>query len=323
MSHSKRNTSLAFFTAHERAQLRGWGAQSARLAADQALPFAACTLCLRPAVRPVACPGFPTASPPLPAPASPSTTSSSTTPDRIPRACHIFCRECAVAALLAQKQDRARAAARRAAHAATGALEAQAREDADAAAALQEFEATQAGLPTARGEKRKRSDEGGAPFWMPGARGTGAGGDVGVETKGTVCPGGGGHGMSLKTLVGVEFCEEAGGGRVCPACGAALRNASRAVVGRPCGHVVCGACCARFVRDGEDGVVCFVCQESLEEEDAGAGKDAEAATGKKTKRARKTDRPARGLMEICCEGTGFARAGKSEVKKSGTAFAFG
>ncbi|KAL8798410.1 MAG: hypothetical protein Q9200_007780, partial [Gallowayella weberi] len=78
MAHSKRNTSLAFFTAHERSLLKTtWGSQSTRLSRDSFLPFASCALCLQPSRDPVAC------------------------------ASHgdIFCRECIVANLLAQRKE--------------------------------------------------------------------------------------------------------------------------------------------------------------------------------------------------------------------------
>ncbi|KAL8950001.1 MAG: hypothetical protein Q9222_003944, partial [Ikaeria aurantiellina] len=78
MSHSKRNTSLAFFTSHERSQLKThWGTQSTRLSRDSFLPFASCILCLQPSRSPVAC---------------------SAEGD-------VFCRECVVSNLLAQKQE--------------------------------------------------------------------------------------------------------------------------------------------------------------------------------------------------------------------------
>ncbi|KAL8738261.1 MAG: hypothetical protein Q9181_000941, partial [Wetmoreana brouardii] len=74
----KRNTSLAFFTSHERNQLKStWGSQATRLSRDSFLPFASCNLCLQPSRDPVAC------------------------------ASHgdIFCRECVVSNLLAQRKE--------------------------------------------------------------------------------------------------------------------------------------------------------------------------------------------------------------------------
>lgn len=77
MSHSKRNTSLAFFTSYERDQLKStWGTSRTRLTRDSFLPFSSCKLCLLPSRDPVAC-------------------------------AHgdIFCRECAINNLLAQRKE--------------------------------------------------------------------------------------------------------------------------------------------------------------------------------------------------------------------------
>ena len=74
----KRNTSLAFFTSHERSLLKStWGSQATRLSRDSFLPFASCQLCLQIARDPVAC---------------------ASNGD-------IFCRECAVNNLLAQGKE--------------------------------------------------------------------------------------------------------------------------------------------------------------------------------------------------------------------------
>ncbi|KAI9813939.1 MAG: hypothetical protein M1832_006024 [Thelocarpon impressellum] len=78
MAHSKRNTSLAFFTAHERGLLKStWGSQATRLTRDSFLPFGSCRLCLLPSRSPVAC---------------------ASNGD-------IFCRECAMNNLLAQRKE--------------------------------------------------------------------------------------------------------------------------------------------------------------------------------------------------------------------------
>jgi nitric oxide synthase-interacting protein len=79
MAHSKRNTSLPHFTAYERSLLRStWGTQRTRLSRDSFLPFGSCRLCLQPARSPVV-------------------------------ACasngDLFCRECAINDLLAQRKE--------------------------------------------------------------------------------------------------------------------------------------------------------------------------------------------------------------------------
>ncbi|KIW02356.1 uncharacterized protein PV09_06178 [Verruconis gallopava] len=76
-SHSKRNTALAFFTSYERSLLKtAWGSQSQILSRDHFLPFGSCSLCLLNAVDPVACPNG-----------------------------DIFCRECALNNLVAQRAE--------------------------------------------------------------------------------------------------------------------------------------------------------------------------------------------------------------------------
>ncbi|TID15087.1 Bifunctional purine biosynthesis protein [Venturia nashicola] len=77
VAHSKRNTSLAFFTAYERSLLStAWGSQRTRLSRDSFLPFGSCSLCLLPARDPVACPNG-----------------------------DVFCKECALNNILAQRQE--------------------------------------------------------------------------------------------------------------------------------------------------------------------------------------------------------------------------
>lgn len=79
MAHSKRNTSLPHFTSYERSLLRtSWGTQRTRLSRESFLPFDSCRLCLLPVRAPVvAC---------------------ATNGD-------LFCRECAVNDLLAQRKE--------------------------------------------------------------------------------------------------------------------------------------------------------------------------------------------------------------------------
>ncbi|KAK4204444.1 hypothetical protein QBC40DRAFT_303586 [Triangularia verruculosa] len=132
MAHSKRNTTRPIFTSHERAMARAaWGDSTARLGRDSFLPFASCWLCLEPAIDPVAC----------------------TNGD-------LFCRECALSNILAQKKEIKRAEKAREQED-REALEEQARADAEAQErAIREFELTQAGLslkPAVRDNGRKSS----------------------------------------------------------------------------------------------------------------------------------------------------------------------
>lgn len=100
-----------------------WGTSTARLTRDSFLPFASCWLCLEPAVDPVAC---------------------ATRGD-------LFCRECALSNILAQKKEIKRADRAREVEA-REAREDGARKDAEARErAVREFEMTQAGLSINRG----------------------------------------------------------------------------------------------------------------------------------------------------------------------------
>jgi len=73
----KRNTSRAVFTSYERSLAKAaWNSTSARLSRDSFLPFASCRLCLIPARDPVSCSHG-----------------------------DIFCRECALSNILAQKKE--------------------------------------------------------------------------------------------------------------------------------------------------------------------------------------------------------------------------
>ncbi|MQL87176.1 hypothetical protein Taro_019716 [Colocasia esculenta] len=73
--HSKNNNDLAFFTYDEKRKL-GYGTQRERLGKDSIKPFDACSLCLKPLVSPLCCPKG-----------------------------HVFCKECILECLLAQKKD--------------------------------------------------------------------------------------------------------------------------------------------------------------------------------------------------------------------------
>lgn len=165
------------------------------------------------------------------------------------------------------------------------------------------------------------------------------------------------HAYSLATLVGVCFSEEdedgaaaaAAGGkstaarraRVCPACKKVLSNASKAVLARPCGHVLCKNCVDRFMRpsghhdphahDGPDALDpdalrCYVCDADLVDRGGGGpaggdhGKQQQREDGKKKKKDKDKDRIKPGLVELRSEGTGFSAGGANQISKSGVAF---
>ncbi|EMC98618.1 hypothetical protein BAUCODRAFT_21998 [Baudoinia panamericana UAMH 10762] len=333
MSHSKRNTSLAFFTAHERAEVANhWGSRSTRLTRDSFLPFGSCQLCLLPARDPVACPSHG----------------------------HLFCRECAISNLLAQNLELKRLrreAERRVAE------EGEEREVEDAeerARDLEEFERVQAGLGARMGggrkqgvkrkledgesdlgkvgsdKARKTSDSEGS-FWVPSQIPDNQKADLKAIKQQPTCPAASAdkpHDFTLKTLVNVKFHEvkptpssPAETVRTCPSCDKALSNGTKAVLAKPCGHVLCKPCSNKFQQppeksahaaEADETARCYVCQE-----DVTPGRKvkqrAEEEKGGKTKGS-KGAIVERGLVELATDGTGFAGGGKNMVKKEGVAF---
>ncbi|KAI0117568.1 ENOS interacting protein [Hypoxylon sp. NC0597] len=378
MSHSKRNTSRAVFTSHERALARqAWSATTARLSRESFLPFSSCGLCLEIAVDPVSC----------------------THGD-------VFCRECALANILAQKKEIRRLEKVRELEEREAEEERLRQEEEARERAVREFEMTQIGLdakvkatgggnrgskddadsrgkgsstPSAvevnGGQKRKfemdeeelariaREDRAKArkaiedekaakptlpSFWTPSVTPSSNTKDalhqVAKKTKSTpVCPASkedSPHAYSLHTLVTVNFTEEeeaddAGKGspsgkkkriRICPSCKKGLNNASKAMLAKPCGHVLCRNCVDKFMRPSrhhdphvsasEAGKIrCYVCEADLTEKGSN-GNDGGGEKGKK--KDKEKIRP--GLVELRSEGTGFSAGGVNQVQKSGVAF---
>ncbi|KAL7787030.1 hypothetical protein V8C37DRAFT_391201 [Trichoderma ceciliae] len=126
MSHSKRNTTRPVFTSYEREQAKSnWSSSSAQLNRDSFLPFGFCSLCLENAREPVACPRG-----------------------------DIFCRECALANLLAQKKELKRGEkARQNAEKEAARIRAIGDEE-ERERAIHDFEMTQAGLANTSTSKR-------------------------------------------------------------------------------------------------------------------------------------------------------------------------
>ena len=161
---------------------------------------------------------------------------------------------------------------------------------------------------------------------------------------GSVGEGKGKHGLSLRGVVDVRFktaaaaaaaaaegkgvgYEGVGGGGakyICPACDKTLSNSLKAVLAVPCGHVLCKPCAGKFMSGDVDGsadphgtlgkasgeekrreVRCYVCESDLT-----------------TRREKKAEKGAAkpGVVELRCEGTGFAGGGGNMVKAKGTAF---
>ncbi|KAF7511124.1 hypothetical protein GJ744_005355 [Endocarpon pusillum] len=332
MSHSKRNTSLAFFTSYERSLLRNsWGSQSTRLTRDSFLPFASCRLCLLPARDPVAC-------------------SSGSKAD-------VFCRECALNDLVAQRKEIKRLEREwEDREIDKGEAERLDKEE-EARRELETFERTAQGLEVssvaANGNKKKRKvdelesaeipdsrklksgeEKTEASFWVPGVDVKSSNPHMQANEKPSklhpICPASTPstkHPYSLRTLITVHFTEEKDDKtesivRTCPACKKGLSNSSKATLAKPCGHVLCGSCVEKFMKlpdiphahnpdpkEKDAYLLCYVCETDVTERRQKPGKE----HGGKDKM-----RP--GLVEISCEGTGFAGGGTNMAKRQGVAF---
>lgn len=328
MAHSKRNTSLAYFTAHERAELRStWGSQQTRLTRDSYLPFGHCTICLSTAKDPVTCSGA---------------------PDEASRRrrCHLFCRECALASILSQKQKRKRLAASEIqeldeanAHAKNEHQQAEKDATADfAAAQLPRHKPRSPVHHTTNTRKRRLLEQSGSvstptsSFWVPGRSSESKIPDTGPlksqpAPAAPSCPAStesSTHAFSLATLVVVNFSKIADSNSYdCPACQKVLTNASKAVLASPCGHVLCSACTETFVEQPEpsktDPARCFVCSEPVTDTPYTDAMQEVDKKGSKTKKIQKLGRK-RSLMSIGSEGTAFAEGGKNMVKREGVSF---
>lgn len=191
-------------------------------------------------------------------------------------------------------------------------------------------------------------------------RKVGSGLDPALEkSQQPLCPGSvaataggkGHHHLSLKSLVDVQFkassageASTAGGGGgdsgpkgskyTCPACDKLLSNALKAVMAVPCGHVLCKPCAGKFMsaqtsdtvdphaeltrsgeKEREKEIRCYVCESDL------STKATPVADSKKKKRSEKGNAGVMpGVVELRCEGTGFAGGGGNMVKARGTAF---
>jgi nitric oxide synthase-interacting protein len=137
------------------------------------------------------------------------------------------------------------------------------------------------------------------------------------------------HYYSLHTLISVEFTEEMDAEkqakqRICPACKKALSNSSKAMLTKPCGHVLCRSCVDKFMTAGKgdphapkaeaERIRCYVCETDLTEPKP------KPKAGKEGREKPEKDRIKPGIVEIQSEGTGFAAGGMSKVEKIGVAF---
>ncbi|KAF7561884.1 hypothetical protein G7046_g2267 [Stylonectria norvegica] len=345
MAHSKRNTSRAVFTSHERALAKShWSSNTARLSRDSFLPFGSCGLCLGDSRDPVAC-----------------------------RRGDIFCRECALSNLLAQKKDikRALRANQAAEEDNARARAVEDREDRDRA--VQDFELTQVGLErgvrggrqgddvffdkedtsSAAGTKRKFAldddeldriakedktkarkaidDEKAAKptlpsFWTPSLTPDVQASKLPPVAKKAktvpTCPSSSRddpHALSMQNLITIVFSEDEDSKtkekrRVCPSCLKVLSNSSTPMMATQCGHVLCQSCVKQFMmptsrsssEELQAPLACYVCDTPL------------------SSKLKKSDAPqpsaTPGLVALKSEGTGFSARGTSTVERTSIAF---
>ncbi|KAK6519628.1 hypothetical protein TWF281_003452 [Arthrobotrys megalospora] len=149
-----------------------------------------------------------------------------------------------------------------------------------------------------------------------------------------VCPGSDPeklHNYSLKSLVTVNFAEEeeeknkhGEKARICPSCKKGLSNETKAVVAKPCGHVICRPCVKKFILHSNDPhasfagkeqrIQCSVCEADLTEPST-------SKSSKKRDKDKDKDAIKPGLVQISSDGTGFtAGGGRVLAKKEMVAF---
>ncbi|CRG90545.1 Nitric oxide synthase-interacting protein homolog [Talaromyces islandicus] len=189
-------------------------------------------------------------------------------------------------------------------------------------------------------EREKAESKSALPsFWVPSLTPATENDVLSKPVKLTpICPGstddGTRHEYSLKTLVDVHFTEEKADdstssslSRVCPSCKKALTNGLKAMLTKPCGHVICQPCVTKFMTpettiDPHDKsshsestvgrLLCYVCETDIT---PGLKKSKSKSADKEEKSKIKP-----GLVEIRSEGTGFAKGGDNMAKRKGVAF---
>lgn len=253
--HSKNNNDLAFFTYDEKKKL-GYGTQKERLGRDSIKPFDACCLCLKPYIDPLCC-----------------------------QKGHVFCKECILECLLAQKKDIQR---RLAAHVTQQKHDKEEEEEKLQLQKARELDAfdqqnhgavpqytdknytqsKQVGFHGANSVKVTSYEEEALrtmkAFWLPSATPE-APVKFEAPSLSTVCPEGK-EKLKLKALFPIYFTEDSNAEKkssnlldksfICPSCKVTLTNTLSLVAISSCGHVFCKKCGDKFMAVDK---VCLVC----------------------------------------------------------------
>lgn len=258
--HSKNNNDLAFFTYDEKRKL-GYGTQKERLGKDSIKPFDACCLCLKPFIDPLCC-----------------------------QKGHVFCKECILECLLAQKKDIKRKLAAHAAQQKQEKDEELERLSLQQAREIDAFDQQNHGAIPQYNDKSHSRDKNcfhGAnsvkvtsyeeealrtmkAFWLPSATPV-APVKVDAPSTDTICPEGK-EKLKLKTLFSICFTEDnnkdnkksksVDSNYVCPSCKVTLTNTLSLVAINTCGHVFCKKCADRFIAKDK---FCLVCNKECRE----------------------------------------------------------
>ncbi|KAJ8761607.1 hypothetical protein K2173_004383 [Erythroxylum novogranatense] len=257
--HSKNNNDLAFFTYEEKKKL-GYGTQRERLGKDSIKPFDACSLCLKPFIDPMSCGRG-----------------------------HVFCKECILECLLAQKKDIQRKLVAYENHKQQEKEEEQEKEMLQKARELDAFDQQNHGAVPQYSDRNLSRDKNGfhgansvkatsyeeealrtmKAFWLPSATPEAP---VKVETpsNSTVCPEGK-EKLKMKSLFPIYFTEDNSEEQkscsldktyICPSCRVTLTNTMSLVALSSCGHVFCKKCADRFMAVDK---VCLVCNKGCKE----------------------------------------------------------
>lgn len=347
---------MAFFTAHERNELKGtWGSRSTRLNRDSFLPFGSCQLCLLRAREPVSCPAnghvFCREC------ALSNLLAQNKELKRLKKEAERRRLEDAEEKELEDAEAQARAVEefekvqaglsvrsggnvnQQIVGRQNGKITVETDAGEHAKGTKRKFEIDEDELVRLANEDREKArrtiaEEKGQSelpsFWVPGETPDHKKTELKAIKQHPTCPAATTdkpHDLNLKTLVTVKFSEEKPSSSseaiwTCPSCNKALSNSTKAVLAKPCGHVLCKPCSDKFQKapeksahdkEHDDTIRCYVCQEDV-------------TPGRKLKRKKgaeageKEVKLERGLVELSTDGTGFAGGGKSEVKKEGVAF---